>query len=68
MASAMGVVTEFDEQRGWGTIESEGRSLSFHCTQITDGTRTIAVGTPVQFEIRPGHLGTWEAGQVTASR
>jgi cold shock CspA family protein len=63
-----GTVSEFDEQRGWGTIESEGRSLPFHCTQITDGTRTIEVGTAVTFEVRPGGMGRWEAGQVTTSR
>jgi cold shock CspA family protein len=64
----LGHVSEFDEQRGWGTIEAEGRSLPFHCTQITDGTRTIAVGTAVTFEVRPGGMGRWEAAQVTASR
>jgi cold shock CspA family protein len=66
--AVQGQVTEFDEQRGWGTIESDGRSLPFHCTQITDGTRTIAVGTPVTFEVRAGHMGRWEAAQVTTLR
>ena len=56
-----GTVADFDEDRGLGTIESEGRTFPFHCTQIADGTRTIAVGTTVTFEVRPGHLGQWEA-------
>ena len=63
-----GTVTEFDEPRGLGTIESEGRTLPFHCTQITDGTRTIEVGAAVTFEVRAGGMGRWEAAQVTASR
>jgi CspA family cold shock protein len=60
-----GVVSEFDEQRGWGTVESGGRSYPFHCTQITDGTRTIEVATTVTFDIHPGVGGTWEARAVT---
>ena len=56
-----GTVSEFDEQRGWGTVESGGRSYPFHCTQITDGTRTIPVGTEVTFDLRPGGLGRLEA-------
>jgi cold shock CspA family protein len=63
--AVQGVVSEFDEQRGWGTVESGGRSYPFHCTQITDGTRTIEVGTQVTFEVAPGVGGTWEARAVT---
>jgi cold shock CspA family protein len=63
--SSAGVVSEFDEARGWGVLTSEGRELPFHCTQISDGTRTIAVGTAVTFEVRPGGMGRWEAGAVT---
>ena len=29
-------------------------SYPFHCTRIADGTRTIAVGTPVEFEVVAG--------------
>ena len=60
-----GVVTEFDEPRGWGTVESGGRDYPFHCTQIADGTRTIAVGAEVAFEVAPGGLGRWEARGLT---
>jgi CspA family cold shock protein len=60
-----GTVAAFDEERGLGDIESGGRTFPFHCTQIADGTRTIAVGTAVTFEVRPGHLGRWEAGSIS---
>jgi CspA family cold shock protein len=64
--SVDGVVAAFDEPRGVGTVTSaDGESYFFHCTQITDGTRTIAPGTAVTFEVRPGHLGRWEAAAVT---
>ena len=33
---------------------------------IADGTRTIAVGAAVEFEVVPGHLGRWEAAAVDA--
>jgi cold shock CspA family protein len=63
-----GTVTEFDEARGLGTVESDGQSYPFHCTQIADGTRTIAVGTPVTFEVRPGGMGRWEAAAIAPRR
>jgi cold shock CspA family protein len=60
-----GTVTEFDEHRGVGTIRAaDGVAYSFHCTQILDGTRTIDEGATVDFEIRPGHLGQWEATAI----
>jgi cold shock CspA family protein len=59
-----GVVVGFDEARGLGAVESGGRTFPFHCTQIADGTRTIEVGATVTFEVRPGHLGRWEAAAV----
>jgi cold shock CspA family protein len=58
-----GEVTDFDEQVGLGTVAGvDGRSWLFHCTQIADGTRRIAVGARVSFEVVPGRLGAWEAG------
>jgi CspA family cold shock protein len=60
-----GEVAEFDDARGLGTIESGGRTYPFHCTQISDGSRTIAVGTAVTFVVSPGGLGRWEATVVT---
>ncbi len=57
-----GTVSEFDEARGLGMVTAnDGATHSFHCTQIADGTRTIAVGTPVRYKVRPWHLGRWEA-------
>jgi CspA family cold shock protein len=60
-----GTVAEFDEAKGYGTVHSsEGRDLFFHCTQIGDGTRTIAAGVEVEFEVVPGHNGRWEAAGI----
>lgn len=63
-----GVVTEFDDPRGLGTIEADGTTYPFHCTAIVDGSRTIEVGTEVTFEVRAGHLGRWEATRVEPQR
>lgn len=60
-----GVVASFDEDAGLGTIRGDdGRELPFHCTQLRDGSRAVAVGTAVAFEVVPGHLGRWEAARV----
>ena len=64
---ATGVVVTFDEHAGFGTVRTDGEGqdeLFFHCTQIADGTRTIAVGTAVRFEVVAGHGGRWEAARV----
>jgi cold shock CspA family protein len=61
----LGTVTAFDEDAGLGTIETEGGdSLPFHCTRISDGSRTIAVGTKVACTVGPGLPGRWEATSV----
>jgi cold shock CspA family protein len=61
-----GKVVAFDEKRGLGEIESaDGERYPFHCTRIADGSRTIAVQTPVEFDVVAGHLGTWEAATIT---
>jgi cold shock CspA family protein len=62
-----GAVVAFDEATGLGAVrdETDGREYGFHCTAITDGTRTIAVGTQVQFAVAPGHRGLWEARALT---
>jgi cold shock CspA family protein len=60
-----GTVSDFDEHAGFGMVRAaDGRELFFHCTQIADGTRRIAVGTDVRFEVVAGHLGRWEAARV----
>jgi CspA family cold shock protein len=57
-----GTVTAFDEGVGLGTVTaSDGTAYPFHCTQIADGSRAIAVGTPVTFVGRAGLPGRWEA-------
>lgn len=64
--TATGTVTEFDAHRGLGTIESDdGHRYPFHCTQVADGTRDIAVGTKVRFEVVAGVLGRREAAALT---
>lgn len=60
-----GTVADFDEHVGLGTIRAEdGRELLFHCTQLMDGTRTIATGALVRFTVVAGHQGRWEAARV----
>jgi len=60
-----GTVAAFDEHKGWGSVRTdEGRELFFHCTQIADGTRSVAVGAEVDFEMGPGPGGRWEAYEV----
>ena len=61
-----GVVAEWDEHGGYGTVRAEdGSEHFFHCTQLTDGSRTTSVGTPVRFDVEPGRLGRWEATNVS---
>ncbi len=62
----LGTVTAFDEARGLGEVAADGATWPFHCTAIADGTRTIAVGAAVAFEVGPGHLGRDEASGVVA--
>jgi cold shock CspA family protein len=61
---ARGTVTAFDERAGYGTVTADdGTEHFFHCTQIADGTRTIAVGTRVTFSLWP-RLGRYEAAAI----
>lgn len=63
---ARGKVERFDREAGLGELRGgDGRLLAFHCTEIAGGTRDIAVGAEVTFEVAPGHLGVWEARSVT---
>jgi CspA family cold shock protein len=65
-ADRNGTVTAFDDYAGLGTVRaSDGTAYPFHCTQIADGTRTIAVGATVTFGVRPWHQGRYEAVAVT---
>lgn len=63
--AATGVVTAFDEHVGLGEIAaSDGTVVAFQCIAIADGSRRIAVGTPVSFDRLP-KLGRYEAANVT---
>ncbi len=62
-----GAVARFDTERGLGEIVgADGAMYPFHSTVIADGSRTIAVGTAVEFEVIAGHLGRWEASEVVS--
>lgn len=59
-----GTVTAFDEHRGWGEITTaDDVVLGFHCASLSDGTRTIPVGTAVRF-VTLAKLGRIEAASV----
>jgi cold shock CspA family protein len=59
-----GTVTAFDDEAGVGIVTAEdGTEHPFHCTQIADGTRRIAVGAAVTFALI-AKLGRWEAAAV----
>ena len=60
-----GSVAEFDGGKGFGTVRGDdGQDYFFHCTAIADGTRSIEVGTAVEFDVVAGHLGRYEAAGV----
>lgn len=60
-----GVVAAFDEHRGLGEVHGDdGAVAPFHCTQIADGTRTVAVGARVRYRLRPGPAGRFEATAI----
>jgi len=62
-----GTVTAFDDPKGLGVVTGEdGQRFPFHCTQIADGSRTIAVGQAVRFAILP-KLGRYEATAIESA-
>ena len=62
-----GTVVVFEEARGTGMVRAEdGRELFFHCTAIADGSRRIAVGERVAFHVVAGHMGRWEATDLSS--
>jgi cold shock CspA family protein len=59
-----GRVAEFDAAVGLGVIvDDEGRRYPFHCVEIADGSRDIAVGAVVRFDVLP-KLGRYEAAAI----
>jgi cold shock CspA family protein len=64
----VGRITAFDQARGLGVLEDEdGTAFDFHATAIADGTRTIALGARVVFDVVPGHRGRYEARAIAAA-
>ena len=62
-----GTVTAFDDHVGLGTVTAaDGTEYLFHCVEIADGSRTIAIGTAVEFELLP-KLGRYEASGLARS-
>ncbi len=61
----LGVVGSYDERRGLGLLEHDGRQHPFHCTAISDGSRRIEAGAAVSFVLGPSHGGRHEAVSVT---
>jgi cold shock CspA family protein len=60
-----GRVAVFDDHRGRGEVEAAGGlRYPFHCTAIADGTRTVAEGNDVEFELVTGPLGQLEASAL----
>jgi CspA family cold shock protein len=60
-----GSVAAFDDAKGYGTVRADdGQEFFFHCTRIADGSRTIDVGTRIEFDLTAGHLGRYEASFV----
>ncbi len=59
-----GRVVAFDEAAGLGEVERAGGTrFLFHCIEIADGTRSIAVGAAVRFEMLC-KLGRYEAARI----
>ncbi len=58
-----GVVTSFNSHRGLGYISADGVEYLFHCAEIADGTREIAVGTLVSFVVAH-RFGNLEASTI----
>ena len=61
----IGEVVSFDEDAGYGVVRAEnGAEHFFHCTAVADGSRTIAVGASVSFEVVAGRRGRWEGADL----
>ncbi len=61
------VVSAFDAHVGLGRIRiDDGTEVMFHCAEIADGSRSIAVGATVECEIRE-KFGRPEAFAISAT-
>jgi CspA family cold shock protein len=62
-----GSVVKFDREVGLGEVATaDGTRYPFHCIEIADGTRDIAVGAAVTFGL-VAKLGRFEAAALTAA-
>ena len=58
-----GTIESFDRHRGLGYIAFVDEKVIFHCVEIVDGSRDIAVDTPVSF-IMVTRFDVREASQI----
>ena len=59
-----GTVSEFDGHVGLGVIlDADGGRYPFHCIEIADGSRSIDVGTEVDFDLL-AKFGRYEAADI----
>ena len=58
-----GTIESFDRDRGLGYIAFVDEKVIFHCVEIVDGSRDIAVNTPVSF-IMVTRFDVREASQI----
>ena len=59
-----GTIARFDVDTGLGEVAgADGAGYPFHCIEIADGSRDIAVGTSVDFALLP-KLGRYEAADI----
>ncbi|MEM7143177.1 MAG: cold shock domain-containing protein [Actinomycetota bacterium] len=63
-----GRVVSYHSSAGYGAVVIDGDADEtewfFHCTAIADGTREIAEGAAVSFELVAGHCGQFEAHEI----
>ena len=59
-------MASFDVATGLGSLAAGDQAFSFHCTEIADGSRYLAVGQPVRFSVAAAQAGTWEARHIEA--
>ena len=65
MSVLRGTVTAFDREVGLGEVTTaDGTVVPFHCIEIADGTRNIALGADVTFDLI-GKLGRYEAAGIS---
>ncbi|MEI6700137.1 MAG: hypothetical protein WCL38_00070 [Actinomycetota bacterium] len=67
MTEHSGVIATFDGATGLGTVVADQKAFPFHATAIEDGTRQIALGETVTFEIHFAAGGRVEAGRIRPS-